>query len=122
MMSCCNETSKVVEAINLGASDYLNKPFQAPQLHGAVRRILESHAQSTSSAIRYSVKDPAVIENLDDDLFFLAASPVMKQIHAQVALVARVDVPVLLLGESGVGKEVLARLIHKMSIRSKSAR
>jgi two-component system response regulator AtoC len=41
----------------------------------------------------------------------------MKQIHAQVALVAKVDVPVLLLGESGVGKEILARLIHKMSIR-----
>ena len=46
------------------------------------------------------------------DLFFLAASPAMKQIHAQVALVAKVDVAVLLLGESGVGKEVLARLIH----------
>src|SRR5215475_11432245 len=118
MMSCCNETSKVVQAIKLGASDYLNKPFQAPQLHGAVRRILDSPSKSTSSAIRYSVKDAAVIENLDDDLFFLAASPVMKQIHAQVALVARVDVPVLLLGESGVGKEVLARLIHKMSVRA----
>jgi two-component system, NtrC family, response regulator AtoC len=44
---------------------------------------------------------------------------VMKQIHAQVALVARVDVGVLLLGESGVGKEVLARLIHKVSIRAR---
>lgn len=119
MMSCSNETSDVVQAIKLGASDYLNKPFQAPQLHGAIRRILEPNSKSTSSAIHYSVKDAAVIENLDDDLFFLAASPVMKQIHAQVALVARVDVPVLLLGESGVGKEVLARLIHKMSIRAK---
>jgi len=51
-------------------------------------------------------------------LFFLAASPAMKQIRAQVALIAKVDVPVLLLGESGVGKEILARLIHKMSIRA----
>src|SRR5215475_6165471 len=118
MMSCCNDTSKVVQAIKLGASDYLNKPFQAPQLHGAIRRILESHSKNTSSAVRYSVKDTALIENLDDDLFFLAASPVMKQIHAQVALIARVDVPVLLLGESGVGKEILARLIHKMSSRA----
>jgi two-component system, NtrC family, response regulator AtoC len=119
IVSCCNETTKVVQAIKLGASDFLTKPFQAPQLRGAVRRILDSSSKDMSSAVRYSVKDTAVVENLDDDLFFLAASPVMKQIHAQVALVARVDVPVLLLGESGVGKEVLARLIHKMSIRAK---
>ena len=79
---------------------------------------LLSQAFDMNSAVRHSMQDTAVVENLDDDLFFLAASPVMKQIHAQVALVARVDVPVLLLGESGVGKEVLARLIHKMSIRS----
>jgi DNA-binding NtrC family response regulator len=118
MISCSNETSKVVQAIKLGASDYLNKPFQPPQLRGAIRRILDSSSKDMSSAIRYSVKDTAVVENLDDDLFFLAASPVMKQMHAQVALVARVDVPVLVLGESGVGKEVLARLIHKMSIRA----
>ena len=51
-------------------------------------------------------------------MFFLAASPQMKQIRTQVSLVAKVDVPVLLLGESGVGKEILARLIHKMSIRA----
>src|SRR5215469_135020 len=118
IMSCCNQTSKVVQAIKLGASDFLTKPFEAPQLRGAIRRILDSSSNHMSSAVRYSVKDTAVVENLDDDLFFLAASPVMKQIHAQVALVARVDVPVLLLGESGVGKEVLARLIHKMSIRA----
>jgi transcriptional regulator with PAS, ATPase and Fis domain len=42
----------------------------------------------------------------------------MKEIRAQVALIAKVDVPVLLLGESGVGKEIVARLIHKMSIRA----
>jgi transcriptional regulator with PAS, ATPase and Fis domain len=59
-----------------------------------------------------------MVDELDEDLFFLAASPVMKQIRAQAALIAKVDVPVLLLGESGVGKEVLARLIHKMSVRA----
>jgi two-component system, NtrC family, response regulator AtoC len=42
----------------------------------------------------------------------------MKKIHSQAALVANVDIPVLLLGESGTGKEVLARLIHKLSPRA----
>src|SRR6478672_9816227 len=119
MMSCLNDTSKVVQAIKLGASDYLTKPFQPPQLQGAIRRALESNNQSANTqATKYSVKGTEIVENLDDDLFFLAASPAMKQLRAQVALIAKVDVPVLLLGESGVGKEILARLIHKMSIRS----
>ncbi len=118
MMSCSNDTSKVVQAIKLGAADYLSKPVQPRQLKGAILRVLESSDENQTQAIQYSVRDTALIENLDDDLFFLAASPVMKQIHAQVALIARVDVPVLLLGESGVGKEILARLIHKMSNRA----
>lgn len=119
MMSCLNDTSKVVQAIKLGASDYLTKPFQPPQLQGAIRRALESNNRSANTqATRYTVKGTEIVENLDDDLFFLAASPAMKQLRAQVALIAKVDVPVLLLGESGVGKEILARLIHKMSIRA----
>src|SRR5262245_14789435 len=118
MMSCVSDTGKVVQAIKLGASDYLTKPFQPPQLQGAIRRALESSLQSNTQATRYTVKGAELVENLDDELFFLAASPVMKQIRAQVALIAKVDVPVLLLGESGVGKEILARLIHKMSIRA----
>ena len=118
MMSCVNDVSKVVQAIKLGASDYLTKPFQAPQFHGAVRRALGSGQPANAQATRYSVKGAEIVENLDNDLFFLAASPAMKQIRAQVALIAKVDVPVLLLGESGVGKEILARLIHKMSIRA----
>jgi DNA-binding NtrC family response regulator len=119
MMSCVNDASKVVQAIKLGASDYVTKPFQAPQFHGVVRRALETASSEVKTqATRYVVKGEEVVDNLDDDLFFLAASPVMKQIRAQVALIAKVDVPVLMLGESGVGKEILARLIHKMSIRA----
>lgn len=119
MMSCLSDTGKVVQAIKLGASDYLSKPILLPQLQGAVRRALESSTESSVPATQYTMTDTTVVENLDDDLFFLAASPIMKQIHAQVALIAKVDVPVLLLGESGVGKEILARLIHKMSSRAR---
>lgn len=118
MMSCVSDTGKVVEAIKLGASDYLTKPFQLPQLQGAIRRALSSGCLEDVPAPPCQGQEAELVENLDDDLFFLAASPVMRQIRAQVALIAKVDVPVLLLGESGVGKEVLARLVHKMSIRA----
>src|SRR5262244_1027258 len=120
MMSCVAETGKVVQAIKLGASDYLIKPFQLSQLQGAIRRALEPSIVTNAHATTYSVKDSEVVDNLDDELFFLAASPVMKEIRAQVMLIAKVDVPVLLLGESGVGKEILARLIHKLSNRSRN--
>src|SRR5256714_9672315 len=118
MLSCVNDTNKVVQAIKLGASDYVTKAFESSQLQGAIRRALDIEPKSVAKATKYTVKDAEVVENLEDNLFFFAASPVMKQIRAQVALVAKVDVPVLLLGESGVGKEILARLIHKMSIRA----
>jgi transcriptional regulator with PAS, ATPase and Fis domain len=58
------------------------------------------------------------VEEVSDDLYFVAASPAMRKIRSQVGLVANVDIPVLVLGESGTGKEVLARLIHKMSPRA----
>jgi DNA-binding NtrC family response regulator len=121
VLSCVTDTSTVVQAIKLGALDYVTKPFYKSELDAVVKRCLEPEkpAKSASRDLqRYSVSDEVAVENLEDDLFFLAASPQMKQIRAQVSLVAKVDVPVLLLGESGVGKEILARLIHKMSIRA----
>lgn len=116
MMSCINDTNKVVQAMKLGAADYVTKPFLPPQLQGAVRKALRT--EETEKPVVQPPRGAETVDEIDDDLFFLAASPAMKQIRAQAALIAKVDVPVLLLGESGVGKEVLARLIHKMSVRA----
>lgn len=120
VLSCVSDTSTVVQAIKLGALDYVTKPFYKSELDAVLKRCLEPEKPGKNSADlqRYTVSDDVEVESLEDDLFFLAASPQMKQIRAQVSLVAKVDVPVLLLGESGVGKEILARLIHKMSIRA----
>src|ERR1041385_3021825 len=118
MISCVNDTNRVVQAIKLGASDYVTKPFLSQQFQGAIRKALNTGMLNSSSPVPAPVKGTELVDNLDEDFFFLAASPAMKQIRAQAALIAKVNVPVLLLGESGVGKEILARLIHKMSIRS----
>jgi DNA-binding NtrC family response regulator len=109
MLSCVNDTRKVVQAMRLGAHDYLTKPFQKAELDAVIGQCIggaASHAYAGE------------VEELCDDVFFVAASPAMKKIRAQSALVANVDIPVLLLGESGTGKEVLARLIHKLSPRA----
>jgi DNA-binding NtrC family response regulator len=118
MISCVNDTNKVVQAIQLGASDYVTKPFLSPQFQGAIRKALGTAAQNHVPAVEQLLAGNEMVDDLSEGFFFLAASPAMKQIRAQAALIAKVNVPVLLLGESGVGKEILARLIHKMSVRA----
>jgi two-component system response regulator AtoC len=58
------------------------------------------------------------LEELDNNRFFLAASPVMMHLYRDIRLLAPVDIPVLILGESGAGKEVVAMLLHKYHARS----
>jgi two-component system, NtrC family, response regulator AtoC len=108
MLSCVNDTRKVVQAMRLGAQDYLTKPFQKAELDRVLDLCLGQGKQVFTEEV----------EELADDVFFIAASPAMRKIRSQAALVANVDIPVLLLGESGTGKEVLGRLIHKLSPRA----
>ena len=58
------------------------------------------------------------IEQVGDDECFLSFTPVMQKVRTQAELLAQADVPVLILGESGSGKSTVARLIHKLSVRS----
>src|SRR5207302_592262 len=108
MLSCVSDTRKVVQAIRLGAHDYLTKPFQKAELDAVIDQCLGKNQQAYAGEV----------EELCDDVFFVAASPAMRKIRSQAALVANVDIPVLLLGESGTGKEVLGRLVHKLSPRA----
>ncbi len=108
MLSCVSDTRKVVQAIRLGAQDYLTKPFQKAELDAVIDQCLGTNQQNY----------PGEVEELANDTFFIAASPAMRKLRSQAALVANVDIPVLMLGESGTGKEVMARLIHKLSPRA----
>src|SRR5271156_6435959 len=56
---------------------------------------------------------PYHMEELDNNRFFMAASPTMMQLYRDIRVLAPVDIPVLILGESGVGKEIVAMLLHK---------
>src|SRR5579871_2376792 len=58
------------------------------------------------------------LEELDNNRFFLAASPSMMQLYSDIRVLAPVDIPVLILGESGVGKEIVAMLLHKYHANS----
>jgi DNA-binding NtrC family response regulator len=111
MLSCVSDTRKVVQAIRLGAQDYLTKPFQKSDLDAVIQ-------QCMLPACALAPLVQGEVEDLGDDVYFVAGSPAMRKIRSQAKLVANVDIPVLILGESGTGKEVVAKLIHKYSSRS----
>src|SRR5579862_9139326 len=116
MLSCSNETNTVVEAIRLGALDYLTKPFEKPELDAAFLKCRQKKDLRTENI---ALKE--YCEALTEDISFLAASPQMLKIRQQILQIAPVDVPVFISGESGVGKEVVSRMIHLRSTRRQQA-
>ena len=109
MLSCVSDTRKVVQAMRLGAHRLSDEAVSESGTRCGDRTV-----PGTARMQNY----PGEVEELCDDVFFVAASPAMRKIRSQAALVANVDIPVLMLGESGTGKEVMARLIHKLSPRA----
>src|SRR6266446_1081992 len=116
MLSCSNEVGTVVEAIRLGAQDYLTKPFEKAELDVAM---LKCRQKQLLRAENKSLRE--YCDTITEDICFLAASPQMVRIRQQILQIAPVDVPVFIYGESGVGKEVVARMIHMRSTRRSQA-
>jgi two-component system, NtrC family, response regulator AtoC len=108
-----DDVGKKQEALRLGARDYLIKPLGDPQLEMVIRQHLFTASEATETDI---TSDD--IELIGDDTFFIGTSPTMRQLRARAALLADADVPVLILGEGGSGKETTARLVHRLSFRS----
>jgi two-component system, NtrC family, response regulator AtoC len=103
----------VLQASEAGANDFLHKPVSPKDL-ARITDNLASQPRPVAKTAGESVR----IEELGDGQFFLAASPAMRQIWQQVNTIAPTNVPVLMTGESGSGKEVVARLIHAHSTRA----
>jgi len=101
------------EAIRMGARDYLVKPLDDRQLEWAILQCLSQSREASETDI---TSDD--VEEVSSENFFIGISPVMRRLRAQAVLLAEANVPVLILGESGSGKETTARLIHKLSVRS----
>jgi two-component system response regulator AtoC len=101
----------------------IDKVLTKPILRGDMQRLVSGDvSEQSASAIGTLPSELSSsafhLEELDNDTFFLAASPSMMRIYRNVRILSRVDHPVLILGESGVGKEIVARLLHKYHARS----
>jgi len=107
MITAHASVSTAVEAMQLGAFDYLEKPFDANRLEQSVAQAFERGrllAQADSSAGR--------------GVAMIGDSAPMQRLREQIARVAGTDETVLICGESGVGKELIAQAIHAASRRS----
>lgn len=103
------------EALRAGAQDYLFSTSEQECWELLDRRYL----QKDGKFFEYQDFAPEM-EQVGEDLFFVAATPVTSKLRAQIALLAETTAPVLILGEPGSGKDIAARLIHKLSVRSGS--
>src|SRR3954469_21526084 len=93
-----------------GAHSVLNKPFLRQDLE---RLIAQVEVEATPAAAPAAAATNHHVEELENGRFFFAATPAMLNIYKNVRVLAPVDIPVLILGESGVGKEIIAMLLHK---------
>jgi len=111
MLSVVGKASTIVEAMKLGAVDYLNKPFEEEELEATLRSVLE-HKALERERERLSGEDGAFGDTV------VWASEAMRRVRALLEQVSDTDVTVLIQGESGTGKEIVARTAHELSPRS----
>lgn len=103
-----------VAALKDGAYDFIPKPFESDRLIGAARRAAEKRALVIENR-----RLRAAAARAPDDVPLLGETPAIRALRETLRTVAETDVDVLILGETGAGKEVVARLLHHWSGRAR---
>ncbi|MBL9182349.1 MAG: sigma-54-dependent Fis family transcriptional regulator [Verrucomicrobiaceae bacterium] len=111
-----------VEAMRLGAFDYLTKPFDLGDLIKTVNQALQRNGQPAGAAAPSlpSASSPSLLRHVSSSSKLIGHSEAIQRIFDIVRRVANNDSPVLLEGEFGTGKHMVARALHEASRRSKS--
>ena len=110
VMTAYGSSSLAIEAMQLGAYDYLTKPFDIHEVVVTVHRFFERQALSEHVKVlstRLGDKDPNEL--------IIGESAVMHEVYKTIGRVARSDATVLITGESGTGKELVATVLHRNS-------
>ncbi len=116
LMTAYGTTQTAIEAMKLGAYDYLLKPFEVPRLKEIVGNALKA-ARDMKQVVSYQ----PLLESEDYELGIVGRSEAMQQVFKLIGQLAASDATALITGESGTGKELVARAIYHHSQRSQRA-
>jgi DNA-binding NtrC family response regulator len=112
MITAYTSVQMAVDAMKLGAYDYITKPFKLDELQFCIQRALEYQAAlRENNLLKREFRDQYKFENL------LGTSAKMQEIYRLIGKVADTDSTILIQGESGTGKELVARALHYNSSR-----
>jgi two-component system NtrC family response regulator len=114
MLTAYASNANIIEAMRLGAFDHLAKPIGREALIEVLGRALRHAGASPAPA------GPADGDGADDgdDGELVGSSQAMRQVHKRIGLAAASTAPVLVLGETGTGKDLVARALHRHSARA----
>ena len=114
MMTAYGTTQTAIEAMKLGAYDYLLKPFDVPKLKQIIADALKA-----ARAMKQVVSYEPLLESEDYDLGIVGRSEQMQNVFKLIGQLSASDATALVTGESGTGKELVARAIYNHSQRSR---
>jgi two-component system, NtrC family, response regulator HydG len=119
LMTAFGDVELAVRGIRAGAFDFILKPWQNAKLHAS---ILSAFKLNQSNREKEKYRNVARTLGEDDDMPFmqiLGESDVIKKLKENIRIIAPTDASILILGENGTGKEMVARNIHRLSVRNK---
>ncbi len=115
VISAFGDSSKMIEAMRLGAYDYITKPLDLDEVVATLHRAVEQRRLSQATEATRSAKKNEDVSPVE----ILGTSRLMRDIFKQIGRLAATDATVLIGGESGTGKELVANAIHNHSARAR---
>ncbi|UNY99516.1 sigma-54 dependent transcriptional regulator [Zhouia spongiae] len=116
MMTGYAEVPSAVQAMKLGAFDYISKPFNQDEVLNVIKNAVKG--EENEAVVPKVIKEKPVSKNTEGTSFVEGISAASKKLNEFIKLVAPTNMSVLVTGESGTGKEVVAKAIHMNSHRS----